>query len=133
MKLIGLLTSAIVVYALVAACVLWPGNAHSGNEQARAQMPGTPGNFPGSNNPDPRHKPAIAQRGHVSVEGLPYRAITMQIQRPDWMDKYKHSLDEIVSVGADTVKLVVDSRQENGRRMRLAAGGRLIRNARPTL
>ena len=47
-------------------------------------------------------------------EGLPYRCIGMQIQRVDWMDKYKHSVDEIAAVGADTVKFVVDSRQENG-------------------
>jgi hypothetical protein len=118
MKLIGLLTSAIVVYALVAACVLWPSNSQSGNEQARAQLPGTPGNFPGGI-PNPRNKPAIAQRGHVSLDGLPYRSVTMQIQRPDWIEKYKQSLDEIVSVGADTVKFVVDARQENGRSARI--------------
>ncbi|GIW75073.1 MAG: hypothetical protein KatS3mg104_0136 [Phycisphaerae bacterium] len=48
------------------------------------------------------------------VEGLPYRAIGMQIQRIDWMDRYKQSIDEIAAVGADTVKFVVDARQENG-------------------
>src|SRR5262245_36881752 len=107
MKLVGLLSSAVVVYALVAACVLWPGaagNAHSGAQEAHAQMPGTPGNFPSSNVPEPRRKTSVAQRGHVSVEGLPYRGVTMQIQRPDWIDKYKKSLDEITSLGADTVK-----------------------------
>ncbi|MGN6727742.1 MAG: glycoside hydrolase family 113 [Tepidisphaeraceae bacterium] len=48
------------------------------------------------------------------AEGLPYRCIGMQIQRVDWMDKYKKSVDEIAALGADTVKFVVDARQENG-------------------
>ena len=47
-------------------------------------------------------------------DGMPYRAVGMQIQRVDWMDKYKHSVDEIAALGADTVKFVVDARQENG-------------------
>lgn len=55
----------------------------------------------------------------VAREGLPYRCIGMQIQRVDWMDKYKESLDEIAAVGADTVKFVVDSRQENGSSSRI--------------
>jgi len=122
MKLVGLLTSAVVVYALVAACVLWPGGARSSNaggDEAHAQLPGNPGNFPGSSIPDSRRKLPVAQRGHVSLEGLPYRGVTMQLQRPDWMDKYKKSLDEIASLGADTVKLVVDARQENGSAARI--------------
>jgi hypothetical protein len=48
------------------------------------------------------------------IEGLPIRAVGMQIQRVDWMDKYKHSVDEIAALGADAVKFVVDARQENG-------------------
>ena len=55
----------------------------------------------------------------VAHEGLPYRCIGMQIQRVDWMDKYKESIDEIAAVGADTVKFVVDSRQENGSSSRI--------------
>src|SRR3712207_490342 len=101
MKLVGLLTSAVLIYALVAACVLWPTNSRSGgSDEAHAQLPGTPGGFPGDNFPEGHRTKPIAQRGRVSVEGLPYRGISMQLQRPDWMDKYKKSLDEIVSVGA---------------------------------
>ena len=37
----------------------------------------------------------------------------MQIQRVDWIDKYKESMDEIAAVGCDTVSLVLDTRQEN--------------------
>ena len=36
----------------------------------------------------------------------------MQIQRMDWIDKYKKSIDEIAAQGFDTVSLVVDTRQE---------------------
>ncbi|HQY87521.1 MAG TPA: hypothetical protein PK402_02610 [Tepidisphaeraceae bacterium] len=45
---------------------------------------------------------------------LPIRAIGIQLQRVDWMDKYKLCIDEIADVGADGVKLVIDTRQENG-------------------
>ena len=47
--------------------------------------------------------------------GLPFRGVSMQIQRVDWIDKYEQSMDEIAAVGADTVLLVVEGRQENGR------------------
>jgi hypothetical protein len=58
--------------------------------------------------------PSLALQSAVARVGLPYRCVGMQIQRVDWMDKYKQSIDEIADVGADTVKFVVDSRQENG-------------------
>ncbi|MGH7177165.1 MAG: glycoside hydrolase family 113, partial [Tepidisphaeraceae bacterium] len=54
-----------------------------------------------------------------SLAGLPYCAISIQIQRPDWIERYKQCIDEIASVGADTVKLVVDARQENGKSCRI--------------
>ena len=59
--------------------------------------------------------------GYATTEptGLPYRCVGMQIQRVDWMDKYKASIDEIAAVGADTVKFVVDARQENGSSSRI--------------
>jgi hypothetical protein len=43
----------------------------------------------------------------------------MQIQRVDWIDKYEKSIDQIADLGADTVLLVVDSRQENGKSSRI--------------
>jgi hypothetical protein len=58
-------------------------------------------------------------RAFSGREGLPYRAVGMQIQRVDWIEKYKQSVDEIASLGADTVKFVVDARQENGRSARI--------------
>lgn len=50
---------------------------------------------------------------------LPIRAVGMQIQRVDWIDKYKQSVDEIADLGADAVKFVVDARQENGKAGRI--------------
>lgn len=49
------------------------------------------------------------------LTGLPYRSIGMQIQRVDWIDRYKASIDKIADLGADTILLVVDSRMENGK------------------
>lgn len=46
---------------------------------------------------------------------LPLRGVGMQLQRIDWIEQYKRSIDEIADVGADTVLLVVDARMENGR------------------
>lgn len=45
---------------------------------------------------------------------LPYVGVAMQVQRIDWMDRYKKSMDEIAALGADTVLLTVDMRQEDG-------------------
>lgn len=54
-----------------------------------------------------------------SVEGLPFVGAGMQIQRVDWIDRYKESIDEIAELGGDTVLLVVDARQENGSSSRI--------------
>jgi hypothetical protein len=53
------------------------------------------------------------------AEGLPYRAIGIQLQRTDYLVEYKQMIDEIADVGADTVKFVVDARMENGTSSRI--------------
>lgn len=50
-----------------------------------------------------------------SLEGLPFRGIGVQIQRVDWIPEYKKVIDKIADTGADTVLLVFDGRQENGK------------------
>ena len=50
-----------------------------------------------------------------SLEGLPYRSIGIQIQRVDWIPEYKKVMDKIADTGSDTVLLVIDTRQENGK------------------
>jgi hypothetical protein len=73
-------------------------------------------------------------------EILPLRGVAMQIQRVDWIDRYAESIDEIAALGADTVMLVVDARQQDGSSTRIYLDmrmtptpeqlGRLIRHAK---
>jgi len=83
---------AVACYALVVGCVILSGN----------------GSGPGD------HSVAAHYHSTTVPAGLPYRGVAMQIQRVDWIDKYEKSIDEIADLGADTVLLVIDSRQENG-------------------
>ena len=84
---------ALACYGLVMGCVVLSG----GNGSASTA----------NNN-------SAGRRSMTVPKGLPYRGIAMQIQRVDWIDQYEKSIDEIADVGADTVLLVIDSRQENG-------------------
>ena len=93
---------AIGVYVIVLGCVILP----AGTSQSRAAAP----------NAAPTHTTSAIS---VSREGLPYRCVGMQIQRLDWIDKYKQSVDEIAAIGADTVKFVVDTRVETVRSTRV--------------
>ena len=64
---------------------------------------------------DPPTAAPQARPGRAVETGvLPIRAAGMQIQRTDWIDRYKQSIDEIAALGADAVKIVVDARQEDG-------------------
>jgi hypothetical protein len=55
----------------------------------------------------------------ASLEGLPFRSIGIQIQRVDWIPEYKKVMDKVADTGADTVLLVIDTRQENGKSSRI--------------
>jgi hypothetical protein len=88
-----LITIAIVVYVISVGCGVG-SDTRPDRDQASSRPPATT---------------SIAQ-----LSGLPYRGVVMQIQRTDWIDKYEKSIDDIAALGADTVKLVVDARQENG-------------------
>jgi len=90
----SLLIAAGVLYAITLSFVLWPAQAESASIDAVQASA-------------PMVKPG-------SKSGLPFRSIGIQVQRVDWIDKYEQSIDEIAAEGADTVLLVVDSRQENG-------------------
>ena len=93
MHLRRIVFTALLLYLLVLGCVVLP----SGTSSARSPPDST------------RSAPSMP------IAGLPYRGVGMQIQRVDWIDKYEKSMDEIADVGADTVLLVIDSRQENGK------------------
>ena len=66
-----------------------------------------------SDRTQPRVAAPVAQPPRPRLDGLPFRGVGMQIQRVDWIDQYKQNIDEITELGADTVLLVVDARQEN--------------------
>jgi hypothetical protein len=85
---------ALIVYAGVLSCVMWPTGAPAQGQSTAANGQAT----------------TITSR-----EGLPLCTIGMQIQRVDWIDKYKQSIDEIAAAGADAVKFVVDTRMEDVR------------------
>lgn len=91
---ITLIIAAILVYGLAIGCALGPSEANgkSPNNSITSQHPPLQGN----------------------LEGLPFRSVTIQLQRTDWMDKYEKCIDEIAALGADTVQFVVDPRMENG-------------------
>lgn len=86
----------LLAYLMVVGCVMWPAP-----EQKSAQA-------------DTAHIASpVAQR--VNAGGMPYRGMVLQVQRIDGEGmEYKRAIDAIADVGADSVEIVVDSRQENG-------------------
>jgi hypothetical protein len=97
-----IIVPALLLYAIVVGCAML---SHTSAPAAtHAQSRGSGG---------------AAATARPAIKGLPYRSVGMQIQRLDWIDKYKQSIDEIAALGADTVKIVVDTRQENGSSTRI--------------
>ncbi len=90
----AIIVLALAVYVFVVGCAVV--DSKSAAEPVEASKPHAPARFPAT-----------------QATGLPYKAIGMQIQRVDWIDKYKESIDEIADVGANAVKFVVDARQEH--------------------
>jgi hypothetical protein len=97
-----LIVGAFATWVAVLGCVMWPTDAPSA--RAAQELDGEMG----------PPAPVVQSR-----DGLPICAVAMQIQRTDWIDKYKHSIDEIAALGADAVLLVVDTRMENGASARI--------------
>ena len=87
------------LYAAVAGCVLWNGSPN----QAAAAVVRTSAVSKSA-------APADRRAGDL----LPIRAVGIQVQRVDWIDRYKDSIDEAADLGADAVKIVADARQEDG-------------------
>jgi hypothetical protein len=65
--------------------------------------------------------PEKAATTEAPVSGLvrisnqrPFCGMAIRLQRVDWLQEYKKTIDYIAADGADTVSLVVDARQENG-------------------
>src|SRR5947209_411662 len=94
-----LVAAAALLYLIVMGLVIWP-------DRIRAR--------PADNSATSSGYGDSGSTSHVALTGLPYRGVAMQLQRVDLIDRYKQSIDEIAGVGADTVSLVVDGRQEDG-------------------
>src|SRR5688500_16069721 len=112
----GWIVPARLACAPVVGCVTWPWGAGAG--RGRGTSDGTDngnGGSPSGRDADDGSLVAALP----SREGLPLCAVGMQIQRVDWIAKYKQSIDEIADLGADAVKFVVDARQENGASARI--------------
>jgi hypothetical protein len=87
---------ALILYAAVVGCVL-------------TSQDSTTASTSGSTVPD---QPVT---GLVHISGQqPFCGVAVQLQRVDWVEEYKKTIDDIAADGADTVSLVVDARQENG-------------------
>src|SRR6185503_4651471 len=96
----GLIGAAFAVYLIVLGCVMMPSDAPAKKLSASGTSAET---TEVQIAPNPKFAGA-----------LPYRGGAMQIQRVDWIEKYKQGIDEIAALGLDTVSLVVDTRMENG-------------------
>ncbi|MGD0539956.1 MAG: hypothetical protein ABSB33_00425 [Tepidisphaeraceae bacterium] len=87
---------AVVLYAAVVGCVMSSPESSTGNAAS-------------STSPD------LPVTGLVHIAGQrPFCGVAVQLQRVDWVEEYKKTIDDIAADGADTVSLVVDARQENG-------------------
>ncbi|MEL7240398.1 MAG: hypothetical protein AAGK78_16190, partial [Planctomycetota bacterium] len=95
---------ALSTYAALAGCVVMHSSRQASPEPVSPSM----------SSPMLSAKPAAQETAADDAFTLPIRAVGMQLQRTDWIDKYKESIDEVADLGADAVKIVVDARQEDG-------------------
>src|SRR4051812_45962045 len=97
-------TIVILAVGIWGVALYWVVAAPQSSAQSQAQAQVAP----------PTPSPTIQSR-----DGLPICAVGMQIQRTDWIDKYKQSIDEIAALGADAVKFVIDTRMETVKSTRI--------------
>ena len=95
----GIIIAGLAVYVLIAVLIISNGGGSS------TSLAGSPGKQGGAGTGAPA----------ASLAGLPFRSAGIQIQRMDWIPEYKKQMDKVASYGFDTVLLVIDSRQENGK------------------
>jgi hypothetical protein len=101
------LIAAALLYATVMGCVM-------SSPDDMAESSSVASSSPSATAPD------LPVTGLVPLTGLkPYCAVAMQLQRVDWVEEYKRTIDDIAAEGADTVSLVVDARQEDGESTRM--------------
>jgi hypothetical protein len=97
----GLIGVAVIVYLVVLGCVMMPSDAPAKKASSESR-----------NSTDSNEARPVGSNAGLTA-AMPYKGAAMQIQRVDWIDKYKTSIDEIAAIGCDTVSFVLDTRQEN--------------------
>ena len=133
----GVIIAAAATYLVVVGCVMWPADresryasesVHEGSvfEGSGGSSNGSAESLPRDPAPtrDPVNNPDREAAGDMTERpapraGLPFCGVAMQIQRIDLISEYEKSIDEIAALGADTVSIVVDARQENGSSSRI--------------
>lgn len=104
----GTLIAAAAVYVLVLGSIIF-----SGTNRSMAQSQRTAG------------EGAAVPIAPIDLVTRPSRVVLplcgagFQVQRVDWIDRYKQCIDQIAAVGADSVLMVVGARQENGSSCRI--------------
>jgi hypothetical protein len=90
---------AVLLYAAVVGCVM------TSSESSGSAAAGAGGG---------KSSAASPVSGLVKIANQrPFCGVAMRLQRVDWVEEYKKTIDDIAADGADTVSLVVDARQEN--------------------
>src|ERR1700728_3347836 len=90
---------AILLYAVVMGCVLSSPESTSGSSAAAAAGKSAT-------------QAPVTGLVHVANQ-RPFCGVSIRLQRVDWVEEYKKTIDDIAADGADTVQLIVDARQEN--------------------
>jgi hypothetical protein len=86
--------TALAIYLAALGCAMWPMSGSAGKTNAATE------------NEVPYTAPT------AKLAGLPFRGMVLQVQRIDSPDVYQKAIDDIAAEGADTVEIVVDSKQE---------------------
>jgi len=80
----GLILTAAATYVAILGCVIFP-------TQTTGKAPNGIGGGGG---------PFRSVTTNQPLTGLPYKGVAIQIQRVDWIDEYKKSIDEVAAVRA---------------------------------
>jgi hypothetical protein len=97
---------ALILYAVVMGCVMSSSGPSSGTSVAGGIGAG------GGETSRVGSLPPPSGLVHIADQ-RPFCGVSIRLQRVDWVEEYKKTIDDIASDGADTVQLVVDARQEN--------------------
>jgi hypothetical protein len=90
------IVAALLCYLIVVGCVMTGRPTTVSVAHAADDVPSVP-----------------AHKIDMSAGDLPYRGVTIELSRIDWQDEYLKCVDEIAALGADTISLVIPTRQEN--------------------